>query len=156
MHGNCEDCLGLSQVSSGTSSYWIQAEMTPVAAINALDRALSIRGQDAALERPTGNNQAWITVNVRCMVAGYQPHELTETPGSGIQVGDSKVILSPTQINEARWPGGFVLGSTTQGDQRVPKPNIDRMIISGKTRSVISADPLYVDNILVRLEIQVR
>ena len=125
------------------------------AAIRALDRALSIAGEDFILRRPIGNNQAWLPVTCRGKVAGFQPHELLPIAGSGVVLGDSKLVMSPTQIDAAQWPGGYVVGPTTAGDQRVPKPGIDQVIVQGKTRSIAAAAPTYIDGTLVRLDLTI-
>lgn len=117
---------------------------------------LAARGSDVILQRGVGQNQAWLSVKCRAQVLGYQVKDLSTTPGAGIQLGDSRVIMSPTQINEAQWPGGYVPGPTTQGDQRVPKGNQDRLIIQGKTRQVIAGIPTYLGGTLVRLDLVVR
>jgi len=132
--------------------------VTPQQVIDALDRSLKAgASQMVTLQRPMGaRNTAYVSVECRAMVIGYQPHEYSQTPGSGIMAGDSKVVMSPTQINAAQWPGGYVDGPTTQGDQRVPKGSIDRMIVAGRTRAVVAASPTYVDDVLVKLEIQIR
>ena len=127
--------------------------MTPEQAISSLDRALSRNGELAILQRPIGNNQAWLSVEVNAQVLGYQPHELVA--GSGIVQGDSKVIISPTQINAAQWPGGYVADAQHQGDQRIPI-KFDRMMIAGRPRAVQAATPRYLAGELVRIEVQVR
>ena len=75
--------------------------------------------------------------------------------GSGVVLGDSKLVMSPTQIDAAQWPGGYVVGPTTAGDQRVPKPGIDQVIVQGKTRSIAAAAPTYIDGTLVRLDLTI-
>jgi hypothetical protein len=131
--------------------------MTPNQAIDMLDRALRRNGEWVTLQRSVGKNQGWLTVNCRAMVRGFQAKELSVAPGSGIVLGDTKVTMSPTQINEAQWPGGYVVGATTGGDQRVPDPNKnDRLIVAGRTRRVVSASPTYIGDCLVRLDLVVR
>lgn len=115
-----------------------------------LDRQLARHGQDVVLQRQIGLNQAWIPVGVRAQVIGFQPHELIV--GSGIQQGDSKVIISPTQIDDAQWPGGTV---NPIGDIRIPV-KADRMVIGGRTRAVQAAAARYIAGELVRIEVQVR
>jgi hypothetical protein len=135
--------------------------MTPQQAIDALDRGLGPlgsqtgSGEDVILQRPIGNNQGFISVKCRAQVNGYKPVELIAN--SGIQQGDSMAILSPTQINEAQWPGAFVPGQpgVATGDPRIPMKG-DRMIVGGKTRSVQAAATRDIGGVLVRLEVQIR
>ena len=87
------------------------------------------------------------------IVRGYKPVELIS--GSGIVQGDSLVILSPSDIDRAQWPGGQL--PTTVGDQRIPSKNLaDKIIRQGRTAAVQSANPVYVRGQLVRIEVQVR
>lgn len=127
--------------------------MTPQSAISSLDRMIADNGQDVVLQRITGAvNQATFSAKVRAFVRGYQPHELV---GSIIQ-GDSLVIISPTGISAAQWPGPQVIKtppSTT--DSKVPVTG-DKCVIAGKTRNIQGANPFYLDGELVRLELQVR
>ena len=127
--------------------------MTPEAALSALDRALSRTGEAVTLTRLTlGPNSLQIPVSVvvNARVRGYAVREII--PGSGIVEGDSEVIISPTQINAAQWPGGQV-GPT--GDPRVPRKG-DHMVIAGKTRSVEGCAPIYLAGELVRLTLHVK
>lgn len=109
--------------------------------IDALDRGLARSGQTVTLRRPPAVDLAGIPAVVR----GYQPNELTE----GITQQDSLVIISPTQINAAVWPG--------VGQSPIPSKNRgDSCIINGVTRSVQAGVGIYVRNVLVRIEFQVR
>lgn len=122
--------------------------MSAAAEILELDRSLADVGEDLVIRRVTGTtSQTNTDLAVRGSVRGYQPQELT----TNIIQGDTKVILSPTQINAAGWPGvsGGVL------DHRVPRRG-DKAIVQGKTLNIEAAAPIYVDNTLVRLELQVR
>jgi hypothetical protein len=119
--------------------------------IAALDRALLEVGQNAILRRTVGTtSQTHYDVVVRVWAVGFAPSELTPE----IIQGDTKVILSPTQINEAGWPGAGA--GSGGGDQRVPRRG-DKFIIQGTARTVLATmPPYYVDGTLVRLEAQVR
>jgi hypothetical protein len=77
----------------------------------------------------------------------YQPDELV----GGIIQGDSFVILSPSEIIAANWPGTV----TAPGDKRVPKHG-DQLIVQGIARTVQTGTPFYIAGALVRLELQVR
>lgn len=107
--------------------------MTPTQARASLDRSLAQAGQDATLQRLLGTSLVPVGVTVRVNIQGYKPHEIIA--GSGLQAGDSHVILSTTQINAAQWPGAT---PPSPGDRRVPR-NGDRLIASRKVRVVIAA-----------------
>lgn len=113
--------------------------------IDALDRALARSGQSVTLRKLP-------TTDVVCpaMVRGYQPNELI----GNIKQQDSHVILSPTQINAATWPAAQVAG---QPDTRIPrKSRGDLVIVNGVERSVQAGVGIYVRDVLVRIELQVR
>jgi hypothetical protein len=82
-------------------------------------------------------------------VVGYQPKDLIQ--GSGIVVGDRKVIMSTTQIDAARWPGGSPW-KPNQGDARLPQAK-DTLVIDGKPCKVVSA--FFADSDHVRIEVGV-
>jgi hypothetical protein len=119
--------------------------------IDALDRALKVAGQSITLRKVTGTtSQTFTDVICQANVRGYSPQELV----GAITQQDSKVIISPTEINSAVWPYaqfGYI------NDVRVPSKNRgDLVIINGQTRTVQAAVGIYVQDVLVRIEIQVR
>src|SRR5574340_945654 len=130
--------------------------MTPAQAIAALDRQLAANGEDAVLPRYTlaaGNQQVPTPVKIRVQTQGYQPHELIQ--GSGILQGDVKVILSPTQINAAQWPGGSPVQPGAY-DPRIPNKG-DRFVIGGHPFTVQGlAAVRRVNGEIVRMEAQCR
>jgi hypothetical protein len=112
--------------------------------IDALDRALKRAGQTVTLRR-----LPMIDVVCPASVRGYSAQEFT----SNITQQDSKVILSPTQINAAVWPGPQGAGP----DIRIPNRNRgDLVIINGVNRTVQNGAGFYVEDVLVRIELQVR
>lgn len=114
--------------------------------IESLDRALARSGQTVTLRRLTNTDLAGIPA----MVRGYSPDELVD----GITQQDSFVIISPTQINAAGWPGTQVPG---QPDIRIPRHNRgDLCIINGQTRAVQAGVGIYVRDVLARIEFRVR
>ncbi|MBS7545114.1 hypothetical protein [Ancylobacter oerskovii] len=124
--------------------------MTPAEIIADLDTALSHFGADAVLRRVTwaGGNSTNDDVTVRIQARGYTPRELT---GNIVQ-GDTKVILSPTQLVAAGWP---TVPQTDGTDARVPRKG-DKLVIAGRVRNVEAAAPIYVGGELLRIEMQVR
>lgn len=119
-----------------------------------LDKSLVVDGEDIVLRRIVGSvNQTNVDVVCRAFVRRYQAKELI--PGSIIQ-GDSHIIMSPTQIIAAQWPGGEpVVASDAALDRRVPRKG-DKVIVQGKPRNIETAEPIYIDTDLVRLELSVR
>jgi hypothetical protein len=116
-----------------------------------LDRSLAVDGEDFVLRRVIGaGHQANVDVLCRGFVRGYAPEELTET----IIQGDAKVILSPSQIIRAQWPGGESVAGAGL-DRRVPRRG-DKAIIQGKARNIEAAMPIYIADELVRIELQTR
>lgn len=126
--------------------------MTPAAAVAMLDRQLAKHGEDIVLQRIVGTqNQAVVEVEVRAHVRGYSPEELIA--GSGLTQQDVKIILSPTQIEAAQWPGGTPDPTVT--DKRVPVRN-DRVLRNGRAYAVQASTGFYPDGELVRIELQAR
>lgn len=123
---------------------------TPSEHIARLDRALADKGETVRLQRLTGTQQIAFEVECAAFIRGYQPADLIA--GSGITQQDVKVILSPTEIERAQWPGGQ---PQTTGDKRVPARN-DRIIRNGRPLTVQAATGLYVGGELVRIECQAR
>lgn len=124
--------------------------MTPEQAISMLDRHLAANGEDIILSRLIGTS--WIPVTCRAAVQPYQPQELIQ--GSGIFQGDLKVILSPSRITAAGWPG--TPRPAGQPDPMIPIKG-DRFNVGG--RIVTAQAPAAVrriDGKIVRMECQCR
>jgi hypothetical protein len=120
--------------------------------IDALDRALKVSGQPITLRRVMGTTtQTFTDVVCQAVIRGYSPQQLV----SGIELQDSHVIMSPTEINNAVWP--YAQGTYTD-DVRIPSRNRgDLVIINGRQRAVEAAVGIYLpNNTLVRIEMQVR
>lgn len=115
-----------------------------------LDYALGLDGQWIFLRSitPGSANPPYFEVQCRASVRGYRAEELV----GGITQQDSRVILSPTQIIEAGWPGPATV--PTDQDRRIPKKG-DKAVINGKVRNVESAVGIYVDDGLCRIEMRV-
>lgn len=119
-----------------------------------LNRDLKRKGERITLRRYAGTNiQIFTEVELRAFVRGYTPQELAA--GSGIQAVDSFVILSPTALFAAQWPGGQQpLAPPFNPDPHLPKKG-DRAIIQGRMRTVEVASPIYDGDELVRIEMRV-
>jgi hypothetical protein len=133
--------------------------MSGNALIAALDAALAPGvdggGEDVILRRVVGTapNQVNIDVKCRARVDAVRVEQIV----AGVPATDLNVIMSPTQINEAQWPGGTIPQVPPFNiDQRVPRANgPDKMIVRGQLRQVAFADPKFVGGELVRLNLRV-
>jgi hypothetical protein len=122
--------------------------MTPQQSIDMLDRAIARGKQTVTLRRLPSTD-----VTVPAMVRSLGANDLVGQ-GNGLVQSDALVIISPTQINAGGWPGPQVDG---KADVRVPsKGRGDQVVIGNQTRSVQNANPVYMGDVLVRIEIQVR
>ena len=82
----------------------------------------------------------------RARVLGVRAEQVVGT----IAVSDLSVIISPTQILAAQWPGGQIDAPVQdKADPRVPR-STDFMVIKGKQRQVKFSDPIFVGGEWVR------
>lgn len=111
--------------------------MTPRAAIAMLDRQIKANGQSAELRRfdDAGKKSAH---PLRVFLRGYVPNEL----GGGIDQGDSAVVISATD-----W-GRLDVGTLPE--------RLDQLHVGGRLRTIENVDPVYIDDVLVRINVQVR
>jgi len=125
--------------------------MTPQAAIAMLDRQLAKHGADCILRRivGTGANTMPVDVTVRARVDAYAKEELV----NDIAETDSKVVMSPTQISAAQWPGGE-LPSLSVVDPSLPRRN-DKLVVDGRVRNIEFVDPVTLAGELVRIEMRI-
>ena len=112
--------------------------MTPAQAIAMLDRQIAEHGQTVTLTRLVPN-QASITLTCKAFVRGYKPDELA----NGVQQGDSMVVMSPTDL------------AGTAFESALPTTN-NKLTTGGRLRNIQMADPVYMNDVLVRLNLQVR
>lgn len=118
-----------------------------------LDDALLASGEDVTLRRITkvGGNPVTKDVVCRAAVRSVSADEIVGT----ITQNDLRVIISPTQIIAAVWPGadeGTPAGSAV--DQRLPRAT-DKFIVQGKERQVKVSKPIFVGGIWVRCNLVV-
>lgn len=120
--------------------------------IASLDAHLRARGTDVTLRRVTGSAPSTTNhdVNVRAAVRSYTAEELV----GDVKQTDSHVIISPTQILAAGWPGTGEVASATVADPSLPR-RLDKLVIAGRVRAIEAVDPIYVNNELVRVEMRV-
>lgn len=107
-------------------------------AIAVLDRQLAAKGQTITWRRYSGLGEGRVAadVAVRASVRDYQPREIV----GGIVAGDTRVILSPTDVATAGrgWP---VIG--------------DVVVIDGRERRVSAAPVTRLNDQVVRIDLQV-
>ncbi|MGV2188763.1 hypothetical protein ACQZ4Q_08105 [Agrobacterium vitis] len=123
------------------------------AEITALDDAVRRAGENVVLRRTVKRGGADVVVEVTCRAA-VRAVSADQIIGT-ITQKDLNVILSPTQILSADWPGQN--DSITSGnavDQHLPKET-DKMVVQGKERQVRSAKPIYVGGVWVRMDMVV-
>jgi hypothetical protein len=127
--------------------------MTPAEARASLDAFLVDVGQTCELQRIAGILTKRVTL--RAHVRDFRMDELLG--GNGLQTGDSKIIISTTEIDAAQWPDAATLASVTTTDPRIPIKG-DRLVLStGRVRIVQAAWPApYVGDALIRIEMTVR
>lgn len=119
--------------------------------IASLDEALSEVGEDVILRRIVGTGAAAVNVDVTVRASVRRDATATELVGT-LSQGEDVVIISPTQITTAQWPGGQPASNAThQADPRVPLVN-DTLIIQGRPRKVKQVKPIVIDGELVRIE----
>lgn len=114
--------------------------MTPTQARSELDGFLAMYGQSVTLSRGAA------TVQVQAHVSDFGPRDIDGA--NGLQIGDSRVIMSATPLTAAQWPAA--------GQSPVPRKG-DRFTVAGRVRTVLYgyAAP-YVGGELVRIELAVR
>lgn len=117
-----------------------------------LDAELAEVGEDVVLRRTTGTapNVANIDVVCRAFVRSWRLKE--EDLASGISQALILVTMSPTQINNAQWPGGSTPGQSV--DPTIPR-RLDQVIVKGRIRDIEAVDPLMVGGEVVRIDMQV-
>jgi len=115
--------------------------------VGLLDANLSLYGETIRLLRMAKPPATGIAKEVTCMavIRGYAPTELS--PGSGINQQDQRLILSPTPLIAAGWPGPGLKALPLEGD---------RIVSNRGALTIQAAVGIYVKNELVRIECQVR
>jgi len=123
------------------------------AEIAALDDALALAGEDAILRRVVTRSNVKVNSDVTCRAAvrGVSAEQIMGT----IAATDLNVILSPTQITAAAWPGqddSTPGGSTV--NQALPRIT-DFVVVQGKPRQVKVSKPIYVGGVWCRTDLVV-
>jgi hypothetical protein len=123
--------------------------------VSSLDNALAACGEDIILRRVvgTGANVTNIDVTCRARVDALKTEQLI----ANIPATELNVIISPTQINNAQWPGGHVpLQPPFDVDQRIPRVGgADKMIVRNVLRAITFVDAKVINGELVRIDARV-
>lgn len=124
--------------------------------VAALDNVLAGYGEDIILRRVVGTGSAVANIDVTCRarVNAATVQQIV----ANIPATDLNIIISPTQINNAQWPGGTVpLLPPFNVDQRIPRVGgPDKVILRGAApRSVAFVDPKFINGELVRIDFRV-
>lgn len=127
--------------------------MTPAETIAGLDRALADAGEEVVLRRIVGTAPNTVNIDVACRALVRTFRLRTEQLASGISQSDWLLTLSPSEIATAQWPGGTPVGGSTV-DPTIPA-KLDRVVLHGVPRTINQVDPIYVEGVLVRLDMHV-
>ena len=116
--------------------------MSPAETIGSLDRALAQVGEDVQIQRPASPTTPTVfsaVANCRAFVRSLPV------------VGTATVIISPTGLMKAGWPGD---DPAPGGDPIVPRIT-DKVFIQGSQRTIQKSRPVRVGDELVRVELEV-
>lgn len=127
------------------------------ALIAALDRGLAVAGKWVVLRRTVGDDENTVSVDVRCR-ARVDAMDNTIN-AAGHRVSEYVLIISPTQIDEAQWPGGTtppVLPFNV--DQRIPrKDSTDQILmydVHDNPMTITFVDAKIINDELVRINLR--
>lgn len=124
--------------------------------IDALDDALSRDSEEIILRRVVGTGAAIANIDVRCRakITALSVEQLA----AGIPATEMNLILSPTQINAAQWPGGGIPSVPPFNvDQRIPRAGVtDKVLMRGLPPKAVSfVNPVFFEGELVRINMRV-
>lgn len=131
--------------------------MSAASLINALDDALLAGAwEEIILRRVVGTAPNQVNIDVTCIAR--VDAATTEQIAAGIKATDLNVIISPTQINKAQWPGGQVPALPPFNvDQRIPRVGVtDKVLMRGQApRAVDFVKPFMLGSEPIRIEMRV-
>jgi len=131
--------------------------MSAEALIAALDGALlSGAHEEVILRRVIGTAPNQINIDVTC-IARVDAASVQQI-AAGIPATDFNLIMSPTQINEAQWPGGSVPELPPFNlDQKIPRKGpTDKILMRGHPpKAVGRVDAKFYGSEVVRIELRV-
>jgi hypothetical protein len=130
--------------------------MNPDALIADLDVALSEAGsEEIILRRIAGTASNQVNIDVTC-IAKVVVIDTERGPG-GVAITHYDVIISPTQINQAQWPGSTISAvSPFNLDQSIPRAGpTDKILMRGLPPCEINmVDPVKVGGEVVRINMK--
>ncbi|WP_316172415.1 hypothetical protein [Bradyrhizobium sp. SZCCHNRI2049] len=123
--------------------------------ISALDGALAAYGEDITLRRISGTAPATSNADVTCRAKVTAVG--TDTLPAGVVARTWDIIISPTQIREAAWPGASVPKvPPDELDQAIPRAMTDKILLRGQWVAITFVDPVFVANEWVRANIKAK
>jgi hypothetical protein len=126
--------------------------------IAALDSAFAAHSEEITMRLVIGTGANVVNVDCKCR-ARVDAVGAEQMLIAGVTATDLNIIISPTQINAAQWPGGQAPQNPPpfNPDPRIPRPNGPYKVIArGAIRSVAWSDPKFANNgELVRINMRV-
>lgn len=129
--------------------------MNATQAIAALDRQLAAHGQDITLQRLASGASGTVTkttVTVRAFVREAREVK-DDAAGESIGSFDTDVTISPTQITAAGWTYDASVEAGTVGSIPI---HGNEVVINGRTKTVVSVEPILFGATVVRINLKVR
>lgn len=124
--------------------------------VAALDNALANYGEDIILRRVVGTAPNQVNIDVKCKARVDVTS--AEQIAAGISATELNVIISPTQIANAQWPGGgAVLFPPFDVDQSIPRTGTtDKVLMRGQPpKAVTFVDTKIIGGVVVRHDMRV-
>jgi hypothetical protein len=126
---------------------------TPAGSISRLDGSLARRGEDVVLTRMVKIAGSMVAVSVTCR-ASVRAVKATELDDN-MKLTDLALVISPTQILAANWPGVDELTPSGSGvDQHVPRIT-DQISVQGKSGNIVLVKPIRLAGTWVRCDLVV-
>jgi hypothetical protein len=119
-----------------------------------LDRQIRLHGEEVQVTRTTGSSTQTVTrANIRGIVKTLGIQQLI----AGITQTNYVVIVSPTDLRRAGWPGAIAPSAASGVSVSVKDPCIpivnDRMIFRARTNTISKVDAIYDGDECVRIEL---
>lgn len=121
-----------------------------------LDRRLEQRGEAIALRKRTqaGSTTSWIDCTVPAIIRSLTVEQLI----GSITQQNFFMIISPTHLTRAQWPGGRTPAATgsliSPSDPRIPTTS-DQVIFRGRTTGIQRVAPVFDSGECIRIELSV-
>jgi hypothetical protein len=120
-----------------------------------LDRFLKRHGEPVWLQRQVGT--AGAITRVRVEIKAWVKSMMEDQMIASITQQNYMVIVSPTELFKAKWPGGQPPSPDTFGiidasDRRIPETT-DAIYIRGKPRTIKNVQPVFDGGSCIRIEL---